>query len=253
MPSPIPGFTVTTPFGSRSSSWSCDKQNGKGIHTGDDYSTRGEIGFDVLATADGEVVIVSQGTGGWGSSYGKHVVVDSGDVRHGYCHLSKIFVSHGQQVTVGQRIGLSGNTGHVAGSIGPFKGAHLHYEERTAPFKFCNVARRPVLSRGPGPGFTIAVGDVFLSKLQFGVEDSDSVRRLQDVLNGIALTGHQVTVSGDFDKKTRREVKAWQVQVVGEPPESTFATGSIPGPLQAARIFARTGNTVVDDRDDPVE
>lgn len=253
MPSPIPGFTVTTPFGARGTHWSCDKRNGEGIHTGDDYSTRGQIGFDVRATAGGEVIIVAKGTGGWGGDFGNHVVIESGGVRHGYCHLSKIFVSVGRQVEVGTRIGLSGNTGNVAGSIGPFFGAHLHYEERTPPFLFCNVARKPVLSRGPGPGFTIAVGEVFLSKLQFGVEDSNSVRRLQDVLNGIALTGEDVPAHGNFEAKTRREVKAWQVRVVGEEPESPFATGSIPGPLQADRIFARTGNTVVDDRDHPVD
>lgn len=253
MPNPIPGFQVTTPFGSRGESWSCDKQDGKGVHTGDDYSTSGKIGFDVLATADGEVVIVARGQGGWGSAFGNHVVIESGNVRHGYCHLSKIFVHHGQQVTAGRRIGLSGNTGNVVGSIGPFEGAHLHYEERTSPFLFCNVARKPALSRGPGPGFTIPVGQVFVSKLKVGVQDSDSVRRLQDVLNGIGLTGHKFDVTGNYGEATRREVRAWQLQVVGEAPDSPFATGSIPGPRQARRLFARTGNTVVDDTEDPVD
>jgi murein DD-endopeptidase MepM/ murein hydrolase activator NlpD len=254
VPSPIPGFVVTTPFGRRGESWSCHKQDGKGIHTGDDYSTSGEIGFDVRATADGKVVIVvarEQG-GGWGGDYGNHVVIESGDVRHGYCHLSKVFIRVGQQVRAGTRVGLSGNTGNVAGSIGPFLGAHLHYEERTSPFLFCNVQRKPTLSRGPGPGFTIAVGEVFVSRLKFGVDGSDSVRRLQDVLNGIALTGRRLKVTGDYDDATRRDVKAWQVQVVKELPDSPFATGSIPGPRQANRLFGRTGNTVIDDTDNPV-
>lgn len=252
MAHPIPGFTITTPYAARGEHWSCDERDGRGIHTGDDYSTSGKIGFRVQATADGEVVIVARGSGGWGSAYGNHVVIESDRVRHGYCHLSKIFVSVGQQIVEGRRIGLSGNTGNVAGSIGPFEGAHLHYEERSAPFLFCNVARKPALSRGPGPGFTIATGSVFVSKLRVGVQDSDSVRRLQDVLTGIALTGRRLKVTGDYDEKTRREVKAWQEQVVGEPTDSPFATGSIPGPRQAIRLFARTGNTVVDDRDDPV-
>jgi murein DD-endopeptidase MepM/ murein hydrolase activator NlpD len=253
VPSPLPGFAITTPFGARGDHWSCDKNaQGLGIHTGDDYSTKGQIGFSVLATADGEVVIVAKGAGGWGSPYGNHVVIESGDVRHGYCHLDKIAVSVGQQVTAGQRIGLSGNSGNVAGTIGPHQGAHLHYEERTAPHLFCNVARKPVLSRGPGPGATIPVGEVFVSKLQAGVEGSDSVRRLQDVLNGINLTGHQLTVSGTYDDKTQREIRTWQIRVVMEEPDSPFATGSIPGPRQANRLFARTGNTVVDDTDKPV-
>jgi murein DD-endopeptidase MepM/ murein hydrolase activator NlpD len=250
MPHPIPGFTITTPFGARGEHWHCDRQDGKGIHTGDDYSTKGRIGFDVLATAAGTVVIVAKPAGGWGSDYGNHVVIESGDVRHGYCHLSKIFVSVDQHVAVDQRIGQSGNTGNVAGLIGPFLGAHLHYEERTSPFLFCNVARKPAFSRGPGPGFSISVGEVFVSKLRSGVEGSDSVRRLQDVLNGIALTGHQLKVTGNYGTKTRDEVKAWQMQVVGESSDSPFATGSIPGPRQAQRLFARTGNTVVDDTND---
>jgi hypothetical protein len=156
-------------------------------------------------------------------------------------------VGVGKTVEEGSRIGLSGNTGNVAGSIGPFFGAHLHYEERTAPFLFCNRARKPALSRGPGPGANIAVGDVFVSRLQFGTQDSDSVRRLQDVLNGIGLTGNRLKVTGNYGRGTRAEVKAWQEQVVGEEPGSEFATGSIPGPRQARRLFARTGNTIVDD------
>jgi murein DD-endopeptidase MepM/ murein hydrolase activator NlpD len=247
VPHPIPGFAITTPFAARGEHWSCDQQSGKGIHTGDDYSTSGQIGFDVLATAPGEVVIVSQGEGGWGSPYGKHVVIESDGVRHGYCHLSKVFVQVGQHVAAGRRIGLSGNTGNVAGSIGPFFGAHLHYEERSSPFSFCDVARKPSLSRGPGPGFTIPVGTVLLSRLELGVQDSDSVRRLQDVLNGIALTGRRLRVTGNYGKGTRREVKAWQVQVMQEPPDSPRATGSAVGPRQAKRLFARTGNSVVDD------
>ena len=251
---PIPGFTITTPYGSRSDLWSCDKDaGGRGIHTGDDYSTTGQIGFDVLATAKGRVLFVVRGVdAGWGKSYGNHVVIESGDVRHGYCHLSKILVKKDKEVRAGQRIGLSGNSGHVQGSIGPFFGAHLHYEERTSPFTFCSVARKPELSRTPGPGFTIPVGDVFVSKLQLGVEDSNSVRRLQDVLNGVHVTGHRLKVSGNYTAPTKHEVRAWQLRVVGMEADSPFATGSIPGVRQALRLFARTGNKVIDDTNDPV-
>lgn len=252
MAHPIPGKIVTTPFG-KHGGWECNKHaDGLGHHTGDDYSTFGQIGFNVHATASGEVVIVSQGSGGWGSAYGKHVVIESGDVRHGYCHLDRIFVSVGQRVSTGQLIGKSGNTGRVEGSIGPHFGAHLHYEERTGDFLYCNVARKPQLSRGPGPGATIAVGTVLVSKLHVGVEDSDSVRRLQDVLNGLAVTGELIRVSGNYRSRTREEVRAWQIQVVGEQPDSPFAQGNL-GPRQARRIFARTGNAVFDDTDDNPE
>jgi hypothetical protein len=35
--------------------------------------------------------------------------------------------------------------------------------------------------------------------------------------------------------------------------DSPFATGSIPGVRQALRLFARTGNSVIDDLDHPVD
>jgi hypothetical protein len=228
MAHPIPGFLVTTPFG-KPGDWTA------GFHTGDDYSTKGKIGVPVHATASGKVVLVSQGTGGWGRSYGKHVVIESGDARHGYCHLSKIHVRMGQSVTAGQKIAASGNTGNTTGP-------HLHYEERTSPFGYNAKARNPRLSRGVR---TFPVGKVFVSKLQFGQQDSDSVKRLQDVLNGISLSGgRELTVTGNYDKLTRDEVKKWQKQVAKDPPQ--FCDGNL-GPRQAHLIFARTGNTVIDD------
>lgn len=238
MAHPIPGFRVTTPYGKRGSSWSCNEIAGLGVHTGDDYSTRGEIGFAVQATAAGDVVISSQGSGGWGSAFGKHVVIESGGVRHGYCHLSKIFVGVGERVAEGEEIGKSGNTGN---STGP----HLHYEERVSPFSFCAGRRKPRFSRGLGPGTTVPVGQVRVSKLRFGVTDSQSVRRLQDVLNGISLSGgQQLRVSGDYDADTKDEVRRWQTQVAHETLQ--FADGNL-GPLQAKLLFARTGNTVIND------
>lgn len=208
------------------------------MHTGDDYSTSGETGFAVHATAAGEVVISSQGAGGWGSAFGKHVVIESGDARHGYCHLSRIFVGVGERVAEGEEIGKSGNTGN---SSGP----HLHYEERVSPFTFCAGRRKPRLSRGLGPGTTVPVGQVRLSKLRRGVIDSQSVRRLQDVLNGISLSGgQQLRVNGNYNADTKDEVRRWQSQVAHE--SLQFADGKL-GPLQAKLLFARTGNVVVDD------
>jgi hypothetical protein len=135
-----------------------------------------------------------------------HVVIETGDARHGYCHLSKIHVRMGQSVTAGQKIAASGNTGNTTGP-------HLHYEERTNPSRYNDKVRRPRFSRGPGTNTTVPVGKVFVSKLQFGQRDSDSVKRLQDVLNGISLSGgRELRVSGDYDELTRDEVKKWQKQ-----------------------------------------
>ena len=60
---------------------------------------------------------------------GNYVVIQHGTTyKTRYLHLSKILVHKGQQVSRGQKIGLSGKTGRVTG-------AHLHYEliERGRP------------------------------------------------------------------------------------------------------------------------
>lgn len=87
------------------------------MHTGHDF--RAAAGDRVLATASGVVT-----TAGRKGGYGNVV-----EIRHSngfstrYAHLSKIAVSLGQKVGVGQVIGRVGSTGR---STGP----HLHYETR---------------------------------------------------------------------------------------------------------------------------
>ena|GEM_PF-4717724 len=44
-----------------------------------------------------------------------------------YMHLSRTIASDGQYVGAGTIIAAMGNTGNVSGSIGPDKGAHLHF------------------------------------------------------------------------------------------------------------------------------
>ncbi|MFW6270921.1 MAG: M23 family metallopeptidase [Bacillota bacterium] len=74
-------------------------------------------GTPVMVTADGEVSYT-----GWKSGYGYTIEVQHkfGFVTR-YAHLDKIKVRNEQQVTRGEVIGLSGNSGN---STGP----HLHYE-----------------------------------------------------------------------------------------------------------------------------
>lgn len=243
MAHPIPGFTVTTPFGQRGRLWSCDKRDGLGLHTGDDYSTHRRTGFPVHATAAGKVVMVRHGADGWGAPYGTHVVIQTGDRRHGYCHLSKALVVEGERVAEGQKIALSGNSGSNTTA------AHLHYEERVAPFTFCAGRAAPILNRGgPGAGTTLKVGRIRLSHLRPGVGANDSIRRLQDVLNGLMLSGRRLKVSGVYDAATRDEVKQWQRRVAMDP--AKFADGLL-GPRQAKALFAGTGNSLLDDTEGP--
>ncbi len=91
-------------------------------HNGTDFAT--PVGTPVQSTGDGKVIMTRS------HPYaGNYVVIQHGTTyKTRYLHLSKILVRKGQQVSRGQKIGLSGKTGRVTG-------AHLHYEliERGRP------------------------------------------------------------------------------------------------------------------------
>lgn len=84
-------------------------------HTGLDIG--GAWGTPIIATADGRVVL-AQYDGGYGRSV---MVKHSSQLRTRYAHMSRIIVSHGDEVTKGQTIGYMGNSGRSTG-------VHLHYE-----------------------------------------------------------------------------------------------------------------------------
>ncbi|GAB2720041.1 M23 family metallopeptidase [Streptomyces bullii] len=110
---PIAGSYVSTGYKAGGAVWS------SGSHTGVDFHAAS--GTPVQAVGMGTVV-----EAGWGGAYGNQVVIKMHDGTYTqYGHLSSIGVSVGQQVTPGQRIGLSGATGNVTG-------AHLHFEARTS-------------------------------------------------------------------------------------------------------------------------
>jgi murein DD-endopeptidase MepM/ murein hydrolase activator NlpD len=87
------------------------------IHKGIDLSTHRQ-GDPIIATADGQVVLVDYDRNG----YGNNVIIRH---KHGfytrYAHMRTFNVQAGQRVQQGQVIGTIGNTGL---STGP----HLHYE-----------------------------------------------------------------------------------------------------------------------------
>ncbi|MCI2122484.1 MAG: M23 family metallopeptidase, partial [Bacteroidales bacterium] len=75
------------------------------------------IGTDVLATATGVVIAVSNSKSG----FGKAVTISHGNgLSTFYCHLNDILVRRGQKITQGDVIGRVGNSGT---SFAP----HLHY------------------------------------------------------------------------------------------------------------------------------
>ena len=101
----IAGAAFTSGFGWR---W------GK-MHEGNDFGT--PVGTPVHSMSTGTITFA-----GWEGGYGNKVEITYWDgTTSVYGHLSSIRVSVGQQVTPGEVVALSGNTGH---STGP----HLHLE-----------------------------------------------------------------------------------------------------------------------------
>ncbi len=77
------------------------------------------VGTSVQSTMDGQVVYA-----GWNNQgYGNLVIVQNGEYKTYYAHLSSVPVAVGDSVKAGSTIGISGSTGN---STGP----HVHYEIR---------------------------------------------------------------------------------------------------------------------------
>lgn len=89
------------------------------MHRGTDLGAR--CGAPLYAAHSGTVTFA-----GWSGSYGNFIQIDHGEgITTGYAHLRPggIFVSSGQNVSVGENIGSVGSTGVS-------EGCHLHYEVR---------------------------------------------------------------------------------------------------------------------------
>lgn len=95
-------------------------------HPAIDISYLGIAGHDVVASASGEVIIAYGGYGNCDgrSGYGNTIVIKHQGLYTTYNHLDEVFVSVGDRVGQGQRIGTVGATGRVTGP-------HLDFEVRT--------------------------------------------------------------------------------------------------------------------------
>ncbi len=94
----------------------------QGIHDGNAVDFGASTGTPVHAFKSGTVIVAK--SSGYNGGYGSFIVVNhEGICQTQYSHLSKVSVSVGDTVTMGQQIGLSGNTGR---STGP----HLHFNVR---------------------------------------------------------------------------------------------------------------------------
>lgn len=86
---------------------------------------------DIYATLIGTVEAVGYDThytGGMGLYI--RIRQDKTNHRYYFAHLSKVSVKVGQRVSIGDKIGVEGNTGASTGS-------HLHYEIREVPSNLC--------------------------------------------------------------------------------------------------------------------
>ena len=107
------------------------------LHRGIDFVL--PVNSEVYASANGIVKKVNYSNG-----YGKVIEIDHGNgITTRYGHLNKIIVRIGEKIKMGQKIGLSGNTGM---STGP----HLHFEIRVKnksidPTKLYDCKRRDLL------------------------------------------------------------------------------------------------------------
>ncbi len=110
---PVMGTLMTSSYGRRS-----DPFSGEGaFHSGVDIGCG--TGTPVKAAADG---IVKEAD--WSGGYGRMIVIDHGNgMQTWYAHLSRTDVVPGQDIRLGQQIGLSGSSGRATAP-------HLHYEVR---------------------------------------------------------------------------------------------------------------------------
>lgn len=91
----------------------------QGVHDRNAVDFGVSVGTPVMSFKSGTVIVAK--SDGYNGGYGNYIVVNhEGSCQTQYSHLSKVQVSVGDKVSMGETIGLSGNTGR---STGP----HLHF------------------------------------------------------------------------------------------------------------------------------
>ena len=126
--SPLPGAIVNSKFGPRMH----PIHKVMKPHTGIDMKYQDRSVKDVVAAADGEVILCG---GNPSTGYGLRVWIKHSTASGThlctttYNHLAKIYVAQGQKVMAGQKVGLEGSTGGSTGN-------HLHFECRLPDGKF---------------------------------------------------------------------------------------------------------------------
>jgi hypothetical protein len=237
---PWSGASIGTPYGKRGSSWSCNANSSGGVHTGCDFPA--PEGQRIAATIAGTIRHRS-----YGSAFGDHQFAISPSAGQPF-EAGEVFFAHtrtrpsdGLEVQMGDVIAEVGSEGNVSGP-------HLHYEfhPTSKGVWSCSVHADPAPTLGgsappPSSGGDWTSGDVYQSKLYPGSdgdagEGSDSVRRMQTVLNAWSFTGGQeLPITGFYGPDTQHEVGLFQSQVCGDPPDGAI------GPKQTDALFTKLG------------
>lgn len=170
----------------------------KGIHNGVDVVGAGSRTDEIIAHSAGKVVWVQKGqvnnvnaTPGTNATYGNAVKIKHDN---GYCtlyaHLSDVYVSLGQYVDKGQKIGYMGNTGRSFG-------AHLHFEIRQGDSYSTIINPEPYLDADlPGLSTNNVVANNIVAEWQRAMNNSYDC--------GLA-------VDGSFGPASRKAAKTYQL------------------------------------------
>lgn len=134
---PVPGYGVSTPFGRRGTHWSCQKVNGRGIHTGLDIAA--PKGTWIVAPIDGQIRWRR-----YGSAFGPYQFAISPDPGQPF-GSGEVFFAHtldrlrdGTRVKAGQRIARVGALGNVTGPH-----LHMEYMPKTKNTWRCGIHANP--------------------------------------------------------------------------------------------------------------
>lgn len=233
MVNPVPGRVITTPYGKRGSMWrAC------GFHTGVDFAA--PMGTTVVAAISGTIRHRN-----YGNSFGPYQFAISPSENQPFAD-QEVFYAHvlsrlpdGTEVTAGQTISKVGDLGNTSGP-------HLHFELHSGKNLWvCSSMQNPQPAidwqpRQPPPqvpsGSEWSHGDVYQNKLKPGQQDSDSVRRLQWVLNQWSFRGGvNLPITGNYGSQTQSEVAKFQTQICND-----AGDGAI-GPAQTRRLFEKGG------------
>ncbi|MCO4303200.1 M23 family metallopeptidase [Riemerella anatipestifer] len=109
------------------------RNGGKRAHQGVDLAS--DVGYRVYAVENGKILSVNPNWGGLGQVVFLEINNPLKPQLHKkiatYAHLSRIDVKTGQEVEVGQQLGLTGDSGNAKGMTTVANGGHLHFELRT--------------------------------------------------------------------------------------------------------------------------